>query len=157
MEKILADKNTTIPAGQWLEIEVQVEEQEIEVNFQNDLLEFNADLGRNIPLSNLGFQVPANGSIDFLQFSFTGEAKTPRVSIVNCPDYKQGMVTNDLLKGSALPHQAGAGSARSEYGTVLPLLYIPKKNKEGGNRPSYRSIASWDRGSAAMYIHEMMV
>ena len=114
IERILEERNTVIPLGQWLEIEIQTENRDIEINFQNDMLEIDVKLDTDIPYSKLGFKVPSNSTIDFQEFSFQGEAKTPRVSIVNCPAYEQGMSTNDLLKGSAAPFQAGTGISSAE-------------------------------------------
>ena len=114
-ETILAERNTGIPFGQWLEIEIQTENREIEVNFQNDMLEMDVTLEADIPLSKTGFQVPSNGTIDFQQFSFAGEAQSPRVSLVNCPAYEHGMSTNDILKGSATPFHAGTGISLADH------------------------------------------
>ncbi len=115
IETKLDEKNTEIPLGQWLEIEIQNENRTIEVNFQNDLLEMDVKLDTDIPQSILGFQVPSNTTIDFQEFSFAGEAKSPRVSIVSCPEYEQGMPTSDLLKGSTTQFQAGTGISLAEH------------------------------------------
>ncbi|MBN2412839.1 hypothetical protein JXQ31_14210 [candidate division KSB1 bacterium] len=117
-ETVLAERNTEIPFGQWLEIEIGTDNREIEVNFQDDMLEMDVRLEADIPLSKLGFQVPSNGAIDFQEFSFAGEAQTPRVSIVTCPAYEHGMSTKNLLKGSAAPYQAGAGISFAEQTPV---------------------------------------
>jgi hypothetical protein len=109
IERILAERDTAIPFGQWLEIEIKTEGREIKINFQNDMLELDVKLEADIPLSQLGFEVPSNGTIDFQQFSFAGEPQTPGVSIVTCPAYEHGMATDDLLKGSTIPFQAGTG------------------------------------------------
>ncbi len=90
----------------------------LEVNFQNDMLEMDVRLDTDIPHSNLGFQVPSNTTVDFEQFSFAGEAKSPRVSIVTCPGYEHGLSTNDLLTGSATPFQAGTGISLSDITPV---------------------------------------
>ena len=104
-----AVKNTVIPPGQWLEIEIDIENQMIEVNFQNDQLVMEAKLETELPNSKLGFQLPKNSTIEFQHFSYAGEAKSPRVSIVQCPGYEHGMSTKDLLNGSSLPFKEGTG------------------------------------------------
>jgi hypothetical protein len=109
IETNLAERNTTIPFSQWLEIEIKTENREIDVNFRNDMLEMNIKLDIDIPLTKLGFEVPSNSTIDFQEFSFEGEAKTPGVSIVTCPAYEHGTSTIDLLKGSSTAFQAGTG------------------------------------------------
>lgn len=108
-EKVISGRNTVIPSGQWLEIEIQTEGRTIEINFQNDMLEMEAELENDIPLTRPGFQVPSNSIVDFREFSFQGEAKTPRASIVSCKAYTDGMPATDLLKGSARPFQPGIG------------------------------------------------
>lgn len=118
IETKLAEKHTEIPLGQWLEIEIQNENRSIEVNFQNDLLEMDVKLDSDILHSNLGFQVPSNTTIDFQQFSFAGEAKSPRVSIISCPGFEHGMPTNDLVKGSTASFQAGTGISLAELTPV---------------------------------------
>ncbi|UCC99832.1 MAG: hypothetical protein JSW66_08095, partial [Phycisphaerales bacterium] len=109
IETKLVERNTAIPFDQWLEIEIESEDRKLAINFQDDMLEMEVKLDADIPYSKLGFQVPSNGTIDFQEFSFAGEAQTPRVSIVSCPAYEHGMSTSDLLKGSTTPFQAGMG------------------------------------------------
>ena len=109
IETNLAEKHTVIPFEQWLEIEIQAENRSIEVNFQNDMLEKDVMLDAEIQQSGVGFEVLSNTTVDFQQFSFAGEARTPEVSIVSCPGYEHGMPTSDLLKGSATTFQAGTG------------------------------------------------
>ena len=118
IERVVAERNTVIPAGQWLEIEIQTENRVIEINFQDDMLEMDAELETDIPCSKPGFQVPSNSIVNFREFSFQGEAKTPRVSIVSCTAYPHGMSTNDLLKGSAAPFQPGKGINFAEFTPV---------------------------------------
>jgi hypothetical protein len=118
IEKILDERNTMIPSDQWLEIEIQTENRNIEINFQNDMLEMDVKLDSDIPYTKVGFKIPSNSTIDFQEFSFQGEARTPRVSIVTCPAYENGMPTTDVLKGSAALFQAGTGINFAELTTV---------------------------------------
>ena len=117
-EKILTGENTVIPFDEWLEIEIDAESNEIVVQFQDGQLELNAELETDISLSQFGFQVPANRTIDIQKFSFAGEAQTPRVSIVSCPAYEHGMLTGDLLNGSTMPFQTGSGINLSDQTQV---------------------------------------
>ncbi|MHC5074133.1 MAG: hypothetical protein ACYTFE_04840, partial [Planctomycetota bacterium] len=87
IETNLAEKHTVIPYGQWLEIEIDTEKRGIGINYQNEMMEMDVKVETDIPLSKLGFQIPPNTTVDFQQFSFAGEAKSPRVSIVTCPGY----------------------------------------------------------------------
>jgi hypothetical protein len=108
-ETVLAERKAAIASGQWLEIEVQTEGGEIEVDFEDGTVELSTALGADIPQSRLGFQVPANSRVEFREFTFAGEARTPRASIVSCPAYVNGAATTDLLAGSAAGFQPGAG------------------------------------------------
>lgn len=119
IEKVVAERNTVIPSGQWLEIAIQTENRTIEINFQDDMLEMETELETVIPNSKSGFQVPPNSVVDFREFSFQGEARTPRVSIVSCPAYPNGMPANNLLKGSTKPFQPGMGINFAEATPVL--------------------------------------
>jgi hypothetical protein len=118
VEANLAEKHAVIPFGHWLEIEIDTENRVIEVNFQNDMLEMDVTLDTDITHSKPGFQIPSNTTIDFQQFSFGGEAKTPRVSIVTCPGYEHGLSTKDLLKGSATSFQDGTGMSLTDLTPV---------------------------------------
>jgi hypothetical protein len=113
-ETVLAERKAAIASGQWLDMELQTENGEVEVNFENDTLEFSAALGTDIPQSRLGFTVPANSGAEFRAFTFAGEARTPRVSIVSCPAYVHGAATANLLPGSAAGFQPGVGVGFAE-------------------------------------------
>jgi len=118
VETDVAEEHTLIPSGQWLEIQIEIENRTITVNFQDDMLEMEARLDKDITPAMVGFQVPSNSSVDFQQFDFSGEAQSPRVSIVSCPGYANGSPTSDLLKGSARPFLAGTGIS---YAELTPL------------------------------------
>jgi hypothetical protein len=109
METVITEKKAGIPPGDWLEIEIQIENGEVEVNYQDETLEFTAPYGAEIPTARFGFVVPAGSRADFRTFAIAGEASTPRVSIVACPAYENGAATSDLLKGSVAGFHAGAG------------------------------------------------
>jgi len=108
-EETCGETYAVIPVGAWLEVEIEIARNAIEVSFQDGAVELEAALRRPIPLSGPGVQVPSQTQVDFQSLSLAGEAKTPRVSIVSCPAYQQGAATDDLLHGSRQPFQAGAG------------------------------------------------
>jgi hypothetical protein len=108
-ETVVAERRAAIASDRWLDLEVQTEGGEVEVNFADGTLEFSAALGTDIPQSRLGIYVPANNTAEFREFTFAGEARTPRVSIVSCAAYANGAPTTDLLAGSAAAFQPGAG------------------------------------------------
>jgi hypothetical protein len=115
IEKNLAEEHTVIPFDQWLEIEMDTRDRGLELNFQNDELEMEVRFDTDMPYANFGLQVPPHAAIDIRQFSYAGEARSPRVSIVNCPGYEHGMSTRDVLQGSSKSFQAGTGISLKEH------------------------------------------
>ncbi len=114
VEKVITERKAEIAAGEWLEIEVQTEDGAIEVNYQDDLVEFTAEPGGAVPSTQFGFLVPAGGNVAFREFSLSGDAKTPRLSIVSCPAYQNGAATSDLLRGSSAGFSPGVGVSLEE-------------------------------------------
>lgn len=114
VETILAEEQAAILAGQWLSLEIDLEDEIAEINFQNDTLEFAAEMGTGTPSSQIGFYLPANGAADFREVAIAGEARSPRVSIVSCPAFGNGEATTDLLSASTNPFRPGAGVALTE-------------------------------------------
>jgi hypothetical protein len=86
----------------------------VEVSYDDEAVKLEADLGAAMPPSLFGFHVPANSVAEFRRFSVAGDAKTPRVSIVSCPAYKDGAETTDLLTGSSARFEPGAGITLAE-------------------------------------------
>ncbi len=114
VEKVITERKAGIAAGEWLEIEIQTEGEGVEVNYQDGLVEFTAEPGGAVPSTQFGFLVPAGGNVAFREFSLSGEAKTPRVSIVSCPAFENGAATSDLLKGSSAGFSPGVGISLTE-------------------------------------------
>lgn len=108
-ETVLVEKSAIVPSGKWLNLEIDFEGGELDVNYGEGLLEFTVKVGAISPTAPLGVYAPANGTAEFLKFAIVGQAKTPRVSIVSCPAYKNGAATSDLLKGSDAAFETGAG------------------------------------------------
>lgn len=112
-ETLVTERAAGVVPGQWLEIEAKVEEGNLEVNFQDDALEFIEPVGDRVPVSDLGFYLPAGSSAEFRSFLFEGRPRTPSVSIVSTDAYEDGEATADLLQGAASRFQAGAGVSMS--------------------------------------------
>jgi hypothetical protein len=108
-ETVAAEKKARVAAGQWLEIEVEAEGGNVEVSFDDGAVEFTAQVGADTTPGPLGFQIPAGSAAEVRELAFSGEARTPRVSIVSCPAYENGAETTDLLKGSSAGFRPGAG------------------------------------------------
>lgn len=85
-ERFVTESKAAITPGRWLEIEVQAEGAEVEVNFEDDAVEFTAGLGTDIPPSPVGFEVPSDSTVHFREFTVAGVPRTPRLSIVSCPE-----------------------------------------------------------------------
>ena len=81
-ENIIKEKKAVIHAGQWLNAEIEIEDGEIEVQFQDaeeqqPELEFEIGLGPEIPRSPVGIFLPQNGSADFMFFGFEDNDPLP--------------------------------------------------------------------------------
>lgn len=110
-ETAVHEQRTTIPTGSWLPVEVDLEDGEAVINFANDTLEFSADLGAYRSTSKFGIHVPAGNQAEFRDFAISGEAETPRVSIISCSGFENGVETTALLTGSAGRFRPGSGVA----------------------------------------------
>src|SRR5699024_4876647 len=117
-ETNITEEKRRIPLGQWLDVEVEVDDKEVIIEF-DDGEKFTAKLGASIPPSPIGFYVPANGAADFQQFVVGGIPRTTRVSIIGTEAYKNGTQTADLLAGSSAPYKAGAGI---NFAEITPSL-----------------------------------
>ena len=113
IESVVAEENASISTDQWVSLEIDLENEWVEINFEDDTLEFAAEMGTWTPSSKIGFFLPSGGVANFRDIAIEGEAKTPRISIVSSPGFKNGEVTTNLLTASTTPFQAGAGVALS--------------------------------------------
>jgi hypothetical protein len=116
-EAVVTDKKTGITLGQWHDIKIETEDEKVEINYQDDALEFVVELGTDLPPSQFGFHVPANNAVEFREITVAGEARTPQVSIVSCPAYANGAATTDLLTGSSAAFPAGAAILTNAHGS----------------------------------------
>jgi len=107
IERILAEREITIPLGTWLELEIQGEGDELEVKL--DALRFTVPKNPDLRAEGLGFFVGAGSEVWFRRFLLEGEPRTPGVSIVGVDGYAAALPTSDLLLGSPLPFEAGVG------------------------------------------------
>ena len=114
LESILAEEQAAIASGQWVNLEIDMEDELAEINFQNDTLEFEAEMGTGTPSSQIGFYLPVGSAAEFRDIAIAGEARSPRVSIVSCPAFENGEATTHLLSASTTPFQPGAGVELTE-------------------------------------------
>ncbi len=108
-ETVLVERSAGVVAGKWQEAEVNVEAGLLEVNFEDDALVFVEQVGDSVPMSDLGFYIPAAGSAEFRSFVVEGRPASPPVSIIEADAYQHGDATDDLLRASAARFTAGAG------------------------------------------------
>ncbi len=110
-ETVIAEHMTIIPSGQWLTLEIDFESNITEINFADETLEFEADMGSQALSPTFGFYAPSNSHVSFKQFTFAGEAETPIVSIVSCPGFENGEPTKPLLTTADEDFEPGSGVA----------------------------------------------
>ncbi|MFC7499228.1 hypothetical protein ACFQRC_08340 [Enterovirga sp. GCM10030262] len=108
-ETVLRDERANIARGAWHEAEIQLEGEQLEVNFDDDTLEFAVPVGGKLAPTGHGILAPAAGQVDIAEIVLEGEPRTPRVSIVVTPAYAHGEETGDLLSGSNAPFAPGIG------------------------------------------------
>ncbi|MDA1068570.1 MAG: sialidase family protein [Verrucomicrobia bacterium] len=113
-ETLMAEQKADIPLDRWLTVEIDLENQKAEVNFENDSVEFTVELTANLDSSKLGYYLPANSTAEFREFAIAGEARTPRLSIVSSKTFENGEATTDLLENSNAAFQAGEGVSMAE-------------------------------------------
>lgn len=108
-ETAITEESVTIVSGRWLDVAIELDGDVAEVEFEDDTLTLIADLEGTVSSSALGFYTPANSMADFQLFGIEGEARTPRVSIIDSQIYENGEETRDLLTGSNSTFVGGAG------------------------------------------------
>ncbi len=94
---LLARESVAIEAGKRLEAEVQAEDGELEVNFDDDAFEFAIDQPEELPAERVGLRVPGGERVLFPEFVVEGEPRTPSVSIVSALTYADGTPTEPIL------------------------------------------------------------
>lgn len=81
-ERILIEEKARIRSDRWLNVEIEVADGEIEVQFQDEMeqdreLEFTIKLGTSVPENSLGFYIPPDGSAEFRFFGFENNDQLP--------------------------------------------------------------------------------
>lgn len=117
VENLLAQEAAPITRGAWHEAEVQLEDGKLEINFEDDTLEFEVPFANAAP-GEVGIAVAPGQSVDISEAVIEGVPRTPRVSIVATPAYANGASTEDLLTGAASPFTPGAGISLAEQTPV---------------------------------------
>lgn len=109
VETVRETRQVAVATDEWLNVEMQLEDGHLEVNFQDDALVFKAPVATRLDAQRPGFLVPAGAHLDVKSFYAEGDPRSPRVSVVSTPAYEAGAVTSDLISGSTLPFLAGEG------------------------------------------------
>src|SRR5690606_8351257 len=107
MESVVAEEKATVASGKWLELEVQIEDEGVEIEFGG--VDMSAHFDNGGPQSKIGFYVPPKSAIELKEFELEGETSSPPVSIVSSEAYENGAETSDLLVGSNAEFIPGAG------------------------------------------------
>lgn len=156
-ETILDEREAGVVAGRWLEMEVQYENGVLELNFEDDTLEYDVPIAGHVPVEEFGFRVPAGGSVAFRSVAIEGEPSMPRVSTVATAAYANRAATTDLLSGSSAAFVAGqgvsltertgpwmAGDAHGEFewALVIRRLADGAVTNETGDRFEFRLVAA---------------
>lgn len=112
-ETLVAREVAVVMPGAWHEAEIQLENGKLEVNFDDDNLEFEVPFEAAMP-GEVGIAVPPEIVVELSEVSIEGVPRTPRASIVATPAYSNGAVTTNLLAGAAAPFARGAGISLAE-------------------------------------------
>ena len=128
-ETVLRDERANIARGAWHEAEIQLEGEQLEVNFDDDTLEFAVPVGGKLASTGHGILAPAAGQVDFAEIVLEGEPRTPRVSIVATPAYAHGEETEDLLPGSYAPFAPGIGLSLRELTPRWAAATLPTSRR----------------------------
>lgn len=120
-ETILDERPAAVVAGRWQEIEIQYENRTLDVNFEDDTLEYEVPIEGSVPAEELGFRVPAGGDLAIRAVLIEGEPQSPRVSAVATAAYENRAATADLLPGSAAKFVAGEGISLEERTAPWPV------------------------------------
>lgn len=108
-ESIVAEEKATLAADKWLELEVQIEDDGVEIEFDGGVVDMSVRFDNGGPQSQLGFYIPPKSVVEFKKFELEGETSSPPVSIVASEAYENGAGTTDLLAGSNAEFIPGAG------------------------------------------------
>jgi len=108
----------TIGAAELPMIQQAWHELEFAAEAGNFTLEWDGKQVLSLPFAALsgqpGLAIPPGAMVEFAELEFEGVARTPQVSIISTPAYRQGDPTTDLLAGSDAPFIAGAGISLAE-------------------------------------------
>lgn len=88
-ETIVAEHPAVIGRDVWHEAEIQFENGELEVNFNDDSVEFKAPVAGAVT-GKLGIAVARSGTVDISEMVVEGVPRTPRASIVTASGNRNG-------------------------------------------------------------------
>ncbi len=108
-ETILATHSFDVKQDQWFELKLIMEGQELIVEYDDEALVFNENLGQDIPASVAGLYLPENSRLDVQALVEEGEPRSPRTSIMASESFEHGAQTENLLNASEQPFTGGAG------------------------------------------------
>lgn len=113
-ESVVAQEPADVRTNAWQAAEVELEDDALQISFNDEEVEFELPAPGNIPAEHFGFRLPESGHADFRAFLLEGEPSSPRTSIVSTDAYADGTDTQDLLAGAASAYVAGTGVSLDE-------------------------------------------
>lgn len=108
-ETIIGERPVLIEADRWHALEIQMEGETLEINFDDDALEFEVAMGSDMPSREVGIAAALFDQAEIRELVIEGEPRTPPVSIVETTAYSNTAATADILAGSSAPFVPGFG------------------------------------------------
>lgn len=108
-ESIVVTHPFDVKQGQWFELKLIMEGQELIVEYDDEALVLTEDLKQLIPASVVGLHVPKGHQLDVQALVEEGTPRSPRTSIMASASFEHGAPTEDLLALSEQPFTGGAG------------------------------------------------
>lgn len=119
----LHEQALALPAGQWLELEIQLEAGALEVKrttADDEEQAFSVPMPAANPTAPLGLRIPSGAAVDIRSLAIEGEPRSPLLSIVATAAYQDGEPTRDLLQRAASAFRPGVGLNLSEQTPAWP-------------------------------------
>lgn len=113
-DTLIAEHQTELDAGRWLELKALFDGAELEVEFDDDRLVFTETLATE-PSPLLGLFVSENALAEIRSVVIEGEPRTPRTSVIASEIFEHGTPTQDVLSVSEREFAGGAGVSFAEH------------------------------------------
>ena len=95
--EVLSRQDVQITSGDWIEAEIERSENSLTISYNDGAFEFSVLLPEDLASARVGLHASANASLEIASLEFGGEAKTPRVSIVEADAFENAAVAQPIL------------------------------------------------------------